>query len=314
MNHNNILKQLKPTKILGKGSQGIVILSHDDNYAVKIYTKKAHNLKMLIKIINFFINCKSLPKTIYKSYYLTENMNSLNRYIENNNLPNHFSYNSNNNLKILSQKYNMKIRLFEIMKTYDITLKDFIEKIMKNNNINENLRIEIIHSLFYQGLFTLLWLYMKKGILHLDISSDNFFVIETDDKELIIDIKDTTYNVKLYGYYLVISDFGYARSIELIDSDNYNYNYRVNLEELNMHPWRDTNDFIKMFKKYFKELNINNIGIKNNIANSRFNSTKQEYRSMIRSYYKKNDGEFKKSKKNFKDEYLKFFIKYILNM
>jgi len=313
MNVNNILKQLKPTKILGKGSQGIVILSHDDNYAVKIYTKKGHNLKMLIKIINFFINCKSLPKTIYKSYYLTENMNSLNRYIENNNLPNHFSYNSINNLKILSEKYDMKIRLFEIMKTYNITLKDFIEKMMKNNNINENLRIEIIHSLFYQGLFTLLWLYMKKGILHLDISSDNFFVTETDDKELIIDIKDTTYNVKLYGYYLVISDFGYARSIELIDSDNYNYNYRVNLEELNIHPWRDTNDFIKMFKKYFKELNINNIGINNNIANSRFNSTKQEYRSMIRSYYKKNE-EFKQSKKTFKDEYLKFFIKYILNM
>jgi serine/threonine protein kinase len=310
MNHNNILKQLKPTKILGKGSQGIVILSHDDNYAVKIYTKKVYNLKMLIKIINFFINCKSLPKTIYKSYYLTENMNSLNRYIENNNLPNHFSYNSINNLKILSEKYEMKIRLFEIMKTYNITLKGFIEKIMKNNNINENLRIEIIHSLFYQGLFTLLWLYIKKGILHLDISSDNFFVTETDDKELIIDIKDNTYNVKLYGYYLVISDFGYARSIELIDSDNYKYNYRVNLEELNMHPWRDTNDFIKMFKKYFKELNINNIGIKNNIANSRFNSTKQEYRSMIRSYYKNNE-EFKQSKKTFKDEYLKFFIKYI---
>ena len=35
---------------------------------------------------------------------------------------------------------------------------------------------------------------------------------------------------------------------------------------------------------------------------------------MIRSYYKKNDNEFKQSKKNFKDEYLKFFIKYILNM
>ena len=38
-------------------------------------------------------------------------------------------------LKILSEKYEMKIRLFEIMKTYNITLKGFIEKIMKNNNI-----------------------------------------------------------------------------------------------------------------------------------------------------------------------------------
>ena len=54
-----------------KGSQGTVILTNNDNYTVKIYTKAGKNLKMLIKIINFFIKSK-IPKTIYKSYYLTE--------------------------------------------------------------------------------------------------------------------------------------------------------------------------------------------------------------------------------------------------
>ena len=39
-----------------KGSQGTVILTNNDNYTVKIYTKAGKNLKMLIKIINFFIN------------------------------------------------------------------------------------------------------------------------------------------------------------------------------------------------------------------------------------------------------------------
>jgi len=60
---NNILKQLKPLKILGKGSQGIIILSHDDNYVVKIYTKPSKNLKMLVRIINYFVHHKNLPKT-----------------------------------------------------------------------------------------------------------------------------------------------------------------------------------------------------------------------------------------------------------
>lgn len=62
------------------------------------------------------------------------------------------------------------------MKRYNITLTNFIEKIFNNNNINNNKKIEILHSLFYQGVFTLLWLYMKKGIIHSDINSDNFFV------------------------------------------------------------------------------------------------------------------------------------------
>lgn len=295
------MDKLRPKKILGKGSQGTVILTNNDNYTVKIYTKAGKNLKMLIKIINFFINTK-IPKTIYKSYYLTEKKDSLERYI--NKLPNNFSYNSNN-----LEKYEIKIRLYEIMKTYDITLKDFINKLLIDN-IEEDKKIEIIHSLLYQGIVTLLWLYIKKGIIHLDINSDNFFVEKTDDKDLSIKIKDKTYNVKLHGYYLIIADFGYGRSIELIDSEEYKYSKSMNLEELNIHPWRDTNDLIKIFKKYYKELGIKNIGIKNNIANSRFNSTRLEYKNMIRSYYDKKD--FDKNKKIFKKEYLKFMNKYVL--
>jgi hypothetical protein len=35
--NNNILSQLKPYKILGKGSEGVIILTHDNKYTVKIY-------------------------------------------------------------------------------------------------------------------------------------------------------------------------------------------------------------------------------------------------------------------------------------
>jgi hypothetical protein len=311
MNNNKLIK-LKPKKILGKGSQGIIILTNNENYVVKIYIKKIKNLKMLIKILHFFINYQKLPKTIYKPYYITEKKNSLKRYI-NKNLPNYFSYKNENNLIKLSEKYNFTQRLFEIMKTYNLTLHNFINNLLENNNIDIDTKIKILHSLFYQGLFTLLWLYMKKGIIHSDINSDNFFVENTEDKEFIIVIKNFTYKVKLYKYYLVISDFGYAKSIELIDYDNYEYDIRINMETLNMNPVNDLIDYMKIFKKYFNMLNINNIGVDIESVNSRINFLKMSYRDMLRSYYKKKDY-LQKNIKIFKDEYNLFFQKYILHI
>jgi hypothetical protein len=54
---------------------------------------------MFIKIINYLQDYDNIPKTIYKSYIITSNKNSLNRYIVNNNLPNYFSY--KNEFKII---------------------------------------------------------------------------------------------------------------------------------------------------------------------------------------------------------------------
>jgi hypothetical protein len=308
MNINN----LKPIKILGKGSQGTVILTNNENYVVKIYTKKSKRLKMLIHILHFFINYNKLPKTIYKSYYITEKNNSLKRYISNNNLPLYFSYKNENDLIKLSEKYNFTSKLFEIMKKYDITLNKFIDNLFMNKVININHKIKILHSLFYQGLFTLVWLYMKKGIIHSDINSDNFLIEKTNDKEFKININKFCYKVKLYGYYLVMSDFGYSRSIELVDYDNYQYNIRINMETLNMHPLNDIIDYIKFFKKYFKIFFIKNIGINIDEINSRFNNTKMSYRNMIRSYYKRKNN-LKENIKIFKNDFFIFFRKYILN-
>ena len=307
---NNILNKFKPVKILGKGSQGTVILTHDENYVVKIYSKKSKNLKMLVKILNFLINFNNLPKTIYRSYHITEQQNSLNRYLTNN-LPQHFSFTNEENLKKLSKTSKVKPLLFEVMKTYNLTLRNFFENLIKKN-LNNNIKIEILHSLLYQGLFTLLWLYMKKGIVHLDINSDNFFIEETKDKIFNIKINGITYNVKLYGYYLIIADFGYARSIEVIDYDNYEYSINVNIESMNIHPLNDIMDYIKMFKKYFKKLNIDDIKINLDKVNIRSNYTKQDYRDMLRSYYKKKD-DLKNNIKKFKQNFFIFFRKYILN-
>jgi len=237
MINNNILKNIKPKKILGKGSEGIVILSNNKKYSVKIYFNNIRKLKKYIKIINLLYNDKNLPKTIYKSYLITISKNSIHRYMENN-VPNHFSYIDKNNLEILSKKYKMENKLFEVIKTYNITLKECI----KNNKYNYN----IVNSLYKQGLLTLLWLYINKGIIHNDIIVDNFFVLETLSKTFKIKIYEDTYKIPLYGYYLIISDFGYAKMIEE--------------EEIYYNPLDDIKRFIHIF--------MNKINIIHNINNN----------------------------------------------
>lgn len=309
MNNKNF-KNLQQKKIIDRGSQGKVILASNNKYVVKIYDKKAKNLIMLLYIIRYFINCKNLPKTIYNPYYITEKFNSLNRYISNNNLPKYFTYRSENELENLKKIYNVKPRLFEVMKKYSITLTDFIKK-LKNNNINDENKIKILHSLFVQGILTLLWLYMKKGIVHLDINSDNFFVEKTDDSTIDININNIKFNVKLYGYYLVIADFGYAKSIEFFKYDNFEYNIRNCIETLSIHPWNDLNDFIRLFKSFFYNYEIENINFNINYINSKRNNTSQYYKNMLRSYYKNKD-DLKENIKIFKNSYFEFVKKYIL--
>jgi hypothetical protein len=56
----------------------------------------------------------------------------------------------------------MDNKLFEIMKKYDISLKDFIEK-LKIKKIDEQTKINILYSLFQQGLvYIILVIYEKR--------------------------------------------------------------------------------------------------------------------------------------------------------
>jgi hypothetical protein len=55
---NNNLNKLKPFKILGKGSEGVVILTHDNRYSVKIYRKNPNEniIKFKDKYFEFIKN------------------------------------------------------------------------------------------------------------------------------------------------------------------------------------------------------------------------------------------------------------------
>ena len=69
---------------------------------------------------------------------------------------------------------------------------------------------------------------MNKSIIHNDISDDNFFIEPTDDQYIIFEFNSIQYKIKLYGYYLVMADFGYAKSIELLQIQilsKLNFNY-----------------------------------------------------------------------------------------
>lgn len=261
----------------------------------------------LIRIIKYLQ--KYNIATIYKSYKFLSKKNSLKRYI--NKLPEYFSYMNNTNLIELSKNYNMKNRLIEIMKTYEITLNNFINKLFKNNIKIED-KIKIIESLYYQAIITLFWLYSKKGIIHKDLSLDNFFVEKTTDTNFELKIENNIYNIKLYGYYLVISDFGYAKSLELFDSDEYPNSLNSSFGSSDMNPYYELLTIINIFKKYI-DINTDNYILKSGVFNAENNmSITAEYKNLLKSYIKNEN--FKKELKKFKKSYSIFVnTKILLN-
>lgn len=293
------LKNLNPYKRLGKGSEGIVILTNNDQYTVKIYRLEAKYMISLIRIIDY-IQKYNIP-TIYRSYNFLSKKNSLERYI--NKLPEYFSYMNNANLTELSKNYNMKNRLIEIMKTYEITLNDFINNLLKDNLKVED-KIKIIESLYYQGIITLFWLYIKKGIIHKDLSLDNFFVEKTNDANFELKIGANIYNVKLYGYYLVISDFGYAKSLELFDPDEYPNALNSSFGSSDMNPYYELLTIINIFKRHIN-INTDNYILKSGVFNAENNmSITTEYKNLLKSYIKNEN--FKEELKKFKRNYTIF--------
>lgn len=300
------LKDLKPYKKLGKGSEGIVILTNNDQYTVKIYRLEAKYMISLIRIIDY-IQKYNIP-TIYKSYKFLSKQNSLERYI--NKLPEYFSYMNNANLTELSKNYNMKNRLIEIMKTYEITLNNFINNLLKNNLKMED-KIKIIESLYYQGIITLFSLYVKRGIIHKDLSLDNFFVEKTNDTNFELKIGSNIYNVKLYGYYLVISDFGYAKSLELFDPNEYPNVLDSSFGSSDMNPYYELLTIINIFKRYIN-INTDNYILNSGVFNAENNmSITTEYKNLLKSYIKNEN--FKEELKRFKRSYTIFVNTKILN-
>ena len=297
------LKKLKPYKKLGKGSEGIVILTNDNRYCVKIYIAHPKYMFSTIKIIKY-IQKYNIP-TIYKSYEFLSKKNSLKRYITE--LPEYFSYMNENDLTELSKKYDMKDRLIEIMKSYEMTLNTFILELLQSESEN---KIENIDSLYYQALLTIFWLYIKKGIIHKDISLDNFFIEKTENEKFELEIGGYTYCVKLYGYYIILSDFGYSKSLELSDSEEYPQNLNTLFGSSDMNPYYDILTIINIFKKYIY-INTDNVILDSGFFNSENNiSITEEYKNLLKSYIKKEN--FKKELKKFKNNYIKFFNSKIL--
>jgi hypothetical protein len=88
---NNIIKP--------SNSEVVVILTNDNKYTVKIYSSNYLKSIMFFNIVIYLQDCK-LSKTIYKSYLFTQKENSLERYLNENNLSTNFSYKNINNLKL----------------------------------------------------------------------------------------------------------------------------------------------------------------------------------------------------------------------
>jgi hypothetical protein len=153
---------------------------------------------------------------------------------------------------------------------------------------------------------------MKKGIIHNDINSNNFYVKKTKKEILTIDINDMSYNIKLVCYYLVIADFGYSKSIELIP-----FNKNPNREALSIlsqiyNPLNDIVDFIKLFKNKLLNYEVHNIKINNyflSMEDEDYN-LRNSYKIMIKSYIGNNNLEdnIKLFKKSFNDYMYKYIF------
>ena len=93
------IKNLKPKKILGKGSEGIVIIANNNKYTIKIYRLDPKRMINLLRVIDY-IKKYDIP-TIYKNYEFLGKKNSLERYI--NKMPEYFTYLNEDDLKKFSK-------------------------------------------------------------------------------------------------------------------------------------------------------------------------------------------------------------------
>jgi serine/threonine protein kinase len=183
----------------------------------------------------------------------------------------------------------------------------------KDNPKNKD---NILQSFYYQAIITLYWLYMKKGIVHKDINLDNFFIEKTNDKNLEITIGENTYNIKLYGYYLVLADFGHARSLELFDASDYPNNLSISFGSGDMNPYYEILTIINIFKKYIK-LNFDEHILKLGMFNHNYSvMINTDYKNLLKSYIKSKDYDgnmkiFKKTLYKFKKKYSIFVNNYI---
>ena len=132
--------------------------------------------------------------------------------------------------------------------------------------------------------------------------------------DLEININNTTYNIKLFGYYLVIGDFRYANSIELISFTDNPEKKLLTVLSHTFNPLTDINNFIKLFKIKFMNYNVHNIKVNDYLLSMHdidYN-LRTSYKTMIKSYISNNEN-LDNNIKIFKNLYSEYMTKYIFS-
>jgi serine/threonine protein kinase len=286
-------ENLVPRRKIGNGTNGVVILTKDKKFCVKIYKKIVG--RGLQKILQILQNEENHLDTIYKTYMLHVDKNNIRRYNQEQ-LPKKFGISGLENsteIENLYKTYNLKNKVFEVMKKYQMTLEDFFTVLRHTTQIGLEQKKIIIKSFIKQGLITLFSLYINHGIVHNDIHSQNFFVEETDEDFFVTPIKGIKYGVDTARYSLIIADFGISRSLEVVK-----YAENRSLSGWNIspdfNPFNDIFNMIGMFESISKELFDMNtdmyleeiVGITRDIFDIDIEST--NYHTMIQTYIRGN--------------------------
>jgi serine/threonine protein kinase len=125
--------------------------------------------------------------------------------------------------------------------------------------------------LFTKQIFLGLEYIHSLEIIHCDLKPDNILVSFSKNR-------------------IVISDFGYANSIELIKFDKNPEKKILTVLSQELNPLSDIKDLISIFKKEFLNYNINNIKINNYtlLSTNGDYDLRNSYKTMIKSYISNN--------------------------
>ena len=150
---------------------------------------------------------------------------------------------------------------------------------------------------------------MNIGIIHDDFNYDNFYVQKTKKSYIKFNINNYEYKIKLEGYYLIIADFGHAKSIEFVDFNKFPEKNTYTIVNGSMNPLYSIRDYVSLFKPKFRN-NYSVYNIKINIAKDMVTNRKLIflYKTMVKSYILGNSN----LQSNI-DEYKKYLFKHVNN-
>lgn len=212
-------------------------------------------------------------------------------------------YDNNNKYRIDELYYITKKNKYRITQLFNILENDIIYE--------DEYRCKIIKSVIYQLLISILYMYINYGLVHNNINKNAIFIEKTDKKYIIIEVKNTKYKIKLFGFIIKISGFEKSMSWDLLNLNDYREKIYYECKN-SLNPCYDINAIKELFSDIFDNLDTQIINM------MELNNINKYYTQTTKIYCEEDI--HKKNTKSLKDKYFEYinkaiyFDKDIINM